>query len=47
MMQGKKRPGIYIRLDDEVMGALDKLSMEKQISRQKIIRELIKKEGQK
>ena len=47
MMQVKKRPGIYIRLDDEVMGALNKLSREKQISRQEVIRELILKEEQK
>ena len=40
----KKRPGIYIRLDDDHMTILDGLSREKQISRQEVIRELLKKE---
>ena len=43
-MPVRKRPGIYIRLDDEVMHILNNLSREKQISRQEIIRELILKE---
>lgn len=40
----KKRPGIYIRLGDDVMGVLDRLSREQQVSRQEIIRNLIMKE---
>ena len=40
----KKRPGIYIRLDDEMMGILDEMSRNEQISRQAIIRRMIMKE---
>lgn len=41
----KKTKQILLRLDEEYMAILDAQSKEKQVSRQTIIKQLIKKEG--